>query len=274
MESVRLSWVAHEAAMARLAPLKRRVVSTEKTRDAYKKQFNIGQRALLDLLDTENEVTDAQRAYWNADVNGQIAQYRVFTGIGRLLETLEIPPPTNARVSDQLVAMSERTSALIDTPTKPVIVAAETREMTDRSRPTLASGTETVGSTPVSIEHVAPYRAENGPRDKIQSAVTFHPPTRPSFASVRRTFPRSYDSPQAKLAMDLSLLQYQSPPDVPATTALMVAMQDPRVDPAVFFEGSPSASRATSLNLDLRLPAQETKSINLHLENLHSGGSQ
>ena len=41
----------------------------EKTRDAYRDQFNVGQRTLLDLLDTENELLSARRAAINADID-------------------------------------------------------------------------------------------------------------------------------------------------------------------------------------------------------------
>ena len=42
-------------------------VSVEKARNAYRQQFDIGQRTLLDLLDTENELFQARRAVANAE---------------------------------------------------------------------------------------------------------------------------------------------------------------------------------------------------------------
>ena len=60
----------------------------EKTRTAYRDQFNIGQRTLLDLLNTQNEFFDARRAQVNADVDLSIAYLRSYSGMGRLLETL------------------------------------------------------------------------------------------------------------------------------------------------------------------------------------------
>lgn len=64
------------------------VSAIEKTRDAYKAQFNIGQRSLLDLLDTENELLNARRTAVNADVDIDQAYLRTQAGIGRLLEFL------------------------------------------------------------------------------------------------------------------------------------------------------------------------------------------
>ena len=73
---------------AQLSNLDLQVSSIEKTRDAYKAQFNIGQRSLLDLLDTENELLNARRTAVNADIDLALAYLRTQAGIGRLLEFL------------------------------------------------------------------------------------------------------------------------------------------------------------------------------------------
>ena len=73
---------------AQLSNLDLQVSSIEKTRDAYKAQFNIGQRSLLDLLDTENELLNARRTAVNADMDLALAYLRTQAGIGRLLEFL------------------------------------------------------------------------------------------------------------------------------------------------------------------------------------------
>lgn len=67
-------------------------LSTEKSRDAYRQQFDIGQRTLLDLLDTENELFEAKRALVNAEVNSQLAQVRVLTQTHSLLPALQLTP--------------------------------------------------------------------------------------------------------------------------------------------------------------------------------------
>ena len=64
------------------------VTLVEKTRTAYRDQFNIGQRTLLDLLNTQNEYFDARRAQINADIDLSLAYLRSYAGMGRLLETL------------------------------------------------------------------------------------------------------------------------------------------------------------------------------------------
>lgn len=66
----------------------RQVALLEKTRNAYRDQFNIGQRTLLDLLDTENELLSARRSAANADTDLSLAYLRTYAGMGTLLEYL------------------------------------------------------------------------------------------------------------------------------------------------------------------------------------------
>lgn len=63
-------------------------LAIEKARDAYRMQFDIGQRTLLDVLDTENELFSARRAYANAEYDREIAFARVHAGMGNLFANL------------------------------------------------------------------------------------------------------------------------------------------------------------------------------------------
>ncbi len=92
-ESVELSWNAYEILKRQLEYLETHVRSSEETRNSYKKQFDIGQRSLLDLLDTENEVFAAKNQLAEARVDSEIAKLRILTGTGELLEALEIALP-------------------------------------------------------------------------------------------------------------------------------------------------------------------------------------
>ena len=62
--------------------------SIENAREAYRKQFDIGQRTLLDLLDTENEYFQAKRAFTNADYDYQTAYARLYGSQGELLNKI------------------------------------------------------------------------------------------------------------------------------------------------------------------------------------------
>lgn len=73
-----------------LAFLDQHQTATEKARDAYRKQFDIGQRTLLDLLDTENELFDARRAFVAAQHDLNNAVIRTQAGMGSLLAALGV----------------------------------------------------------------------------------------------------------------------------------------------------------------------------------------
>lgn len=59
-------------------------LSIEKARDAYRQQFDIGQRSLLDLLDTENELFQAKRSFANAEIDLFLSFARTHAGMGQL----------------------------------------------------------------------------------------------------------------------------------------------------------------------------------------------
>ncbi|MBW6521567.1 MAG: TolC family outer membrane protein [Desulfoarculaceae bacterium] len=65
-------------------------ITIGKARMAYKDQFDIGQRTLLDLLDTENEYFEARRAYVNASYDYALAHGRTLAAMGRLLKALGV----------------------------------------------------------------------------------------------------------------------------------------------------------------------------------------
>ncbi|MDO9206279.1 MAG: TolC family outer membrane protein [Methylotenera sp.] len=62
--------------------------SIENAREAYRKQFDIGQRTLLDLLDTENEYFQAKRSLTNTQFDIQTAYARTYAGQGELLNKI------------------------------------------------------------------------------------------------------------------------------------------------------------------------------------------
>jgi outer membrane protein, adhesin transport system len=77
----------------------RNVVAVEKARDAYRQQFEIGQRSLLDLLNSENELYTAKRARANAESEMLIAQARVLAALQKLTPYLGLTREAPADVS-------------------------------------------------------------------------------------------------------------------------------------------------------------------------------
>lgn len=92
-QSLELSWNAYQILGRQIEYLQQHVNSSEQTRDSYKKQFDIGQRSLLDLLDTENEVFSAKNQLAEAQLDQQIAMLRILNGMGGLLDSYKIEVP-------------------------------------------------------------------------------------------------------------------------------------------------------------------------------------
>lgn len=70
--------------------LERNTQAIERARDAYRQQFDIGNRNLLDLLNAENEVYTARRSLANAQFDLDTAFARLHASTGRLTTELGI----------------------------------------------------------------------------------------------------------------------------------------------------------------------------------------
>lgn len=101
VESIRLSWMAYESVQERLKYLENRVASTTETAESYTKQFNLGKRTLLDVLDTEAEVIDAKQALVGASYDGMYSRYRILSGLGQLVKSLDLEWPKESQVDEE-----------------------------------------------------------------------------------------------------------------------------------------------------------------------------
>ena len=78
-----------------LVLLDRNTLAIEKARDAYRQQFDIGQRSLLDLLNSENELYTARRAYANAEYDRALAFARTHASMSQLAAQLGFARPAS-----------------------------------------------------------------------------------------------------------------------------------------------------------------------------------
>ncbi len=93
IEGLTLAWNAYQSLDRQLPYLNTHVEESRKTLEAYTRQFELGRRSLMDLLDTENEVFEARKAYLNAEKDWLFAQFRILNATGRLLSTLKVDLP-------------------------------------------------------------------------------------------------------------------------------------------------------------------------------------
>jgi outer membrane protein, adhesin transport system len=105
IQSIRLSWEAYTAAKERVTALEEYVKSTGLTSEAFTAQWNIGRRTMFDLLDTQAEYITAKSSLVSAKYDKMYAEYRVLSGMGKLIETLGLQWPDEARVDTTLTRL-------------------------------------------------------------------------------------------------------------------------------------------------------------------------
>lgn len=96
IESARLTWTTIITAEKRIPQLRKYKIESSKTVVAYREQFKLGKRTLLDLLDAENELFDSNISYTNERFLLLLSKYRILANEGRLLAYLNVAKPTEA----------------------------------------------------------------------------------------------------------------------------------------------------------------------------------
>ncbi len=99
-QAVELAWNLFTTARNQQKFMKAHMDAAERTRDAYLKQFNIGQRTLLDVLDSENELYSARTRYVSAKNQEIFGKYRLLSHMGMLLECLGVELPEAAKLKE------------------------------------------------------------------------------------------------------------------------------------------------------------------------------
>jgi adhesin transport system outer membrane protein len=95
---MRNSWFALEGNRQRVEDLTSAVEFSRETRDAYREQFDVAQRTLLDVLDAENELFVSRGQLVTSQINEILARYRILALGGQLLASLDVPAPEQAVV--------------------------------------------------------------------------------------------------------------------------------------------------------------------------------
>lgn len=95
-ENLSLAWNAMQNARLQTPKARDYAEYTARVREAYQQQFSLGQRTLLDLLDSENELFTANRRYTEVRYNEEYSMYRVVTAMGDLLRQQQVVVPAEA----------------------------------------------------------------------------------------------------------------------------------------------------------------------------------
>ena len=89
-EQVRVDWNRLITAEDRLPHQDERVINAAQVVSAYRQQFELGRRTLLDVLDTENELFQAQAELVEGEYDIIFAHWALLATLGQVLSTLEI----------------------------------------------------------------------------------------------------------------------------------------------------------------------------------------
>ncbi|MBD9503175.1 TolC family outer membrane protein [Pseudomonas sp. PDM23] len=101
-EELGLSWNALNNARDQLPIARQYVDYSTRVREAYQKQFTIGERTLLDLLDSENELFNASRRLVDLKYTELFTQYRIKATLGELLKSQGVVAPMAAVASEDI----------------------------------------------------------------------------------------------------------------------------------------------------------------------------
>mgnify|MGYP001390949796 CR=1 FL=1 len=94
IEETRATWAELESARAQVVAYGDAVNFSQKTLDSYLKQFNVGQRTLLDVLDARNELFQNSGLLITAMLNETVAIQRLLALTGGLISSLNIEEKT------------------------------------------------------------------------------------------------------------------------------------------------------------------------------------
>ena len=136
-------------------------LSTEKARDAYHQQFDIGQRTLLDLLDSENELFEAKRAYIEAEYDQLLAYARVQAGVGNLFKTLGLTRRDAGPLPD-FGARSDETEATHCEVEAPETYVADKKDLNERATELMRESAPLSADKPATVSRDALTAAAPG----------------------------------------------------------------------------------------------------------------
>jgi adhesin transport system outer membrane protein len=96
-ESIDRAWGARENSGARINSLAGQARSAASVISAYRSEYELGQRTLLDLLNAENSLFNARLSLAAARTVAVFADYQLLAATGGLLRQMRAPPPREAR---------------------------------------------------------------------------------------------------------------------------------------------------------------------------------
>jgi adhesin transport system outer membrane protein len=101
-EELGLAWNAYNNANAQVPIAQQYVERAASVRTSYQQQFSLGERTLLDLLDSENELFTAQQRLVQLKNLQTYTQYRIKADMGTLLKSQGVVAPMASVVQNDV----------------------------------------------------------------------------------------------------------------------------------------------------------------------------
>ena len=191
-----------------LVLLDRNTLAIEKARDAYRQQFDIGQRSLLDLLNAENELYTARRAYANADFDLGLAYARTHGAMSQLTTQLGIARTDNTANEAAGWGVGD------DAPTRCPATVSEVSAAADRAELD-ARAARLVASAPAPTPALAPAQ----PSAALPAAATAVPTLAAPAAVKGKAAPASPAAPASSAKVKKAPVAVKAKPAAAATCA-------------------------------------------------------
>ncbi|MEH6395978.1 TolC family outer membrane protein [Pseudoalteromonas sp.] len=99
-EGTKLAWNAYTFVGEQKNFYQQNVDFASQAQQGYDKQFDLGRRSLLDVLDSKIELFVARRNYLNAAFDERKASYRLINATGKLVEALRVDTPEAWQIED------------------------------------------------------------------------------------------------------------------------------------------------------------------------------
>lgn len=99
-ESIDKAWAARTLTADRIAALNRQIASDRKVIVSYQKEYELGQRSLVDLLNGQNQLFNGFVSLISSQSVAVFADYQLLAAMGNLIEYVKSPPPADASPLD------------------------------------------------------------------------------------------------------------------------------------------------------------------------------
>ena len=143
-ELIDKAWNGRTVTLTRIAALTRQLEADRKTIAAFQKEYELGQRSLIDLLNAQNQYFNAAVSLTSARSVIVFADYQLLAAMGTLIEYLKAPPPVDAAPVDLLsfglpaYGLPTLRINLPQTGSKPIRVAVPAPEVLTSAQPVSA----------------------------------------------------------------------------------------------------------------------------------------